>query len=116
MWTLNTIGVQASKLLQLMFIIHYYEEWLHLTMECEDEVSETMALFWTNFNEALQKVSGVPNLMFNPIGWMADEAGANWAGLREVFGSSVISRTISCQFHYMQGVNNHAQKLSSVTN
>ena len=47
-------------------------------MECEDEVSETMALFWTNFNEALQKVSGVPNLMFNPIGWMADEAGANW--------------------------------------
>ena len=57
------------------------------TMECEDEVSETMALFWTNFNEALQKVSGVPNLMFNPIGWMADEAGANWAGLREVFGS-----------------------------
>jgi len=24
------------------------------TMECENEVSEKMALFWTNFNEALQ--------------------------------------------------------------
>ena len=83
------------------------------TMECENEVSETIALFWTNFNELLQKVSGIPNLMFNPIGWMADEAGANWAGLRDVFGPSVISRTVSCQFHYMQSVNKHAQKLNS---
>jgi len=37
-----------------------------------------------------------------PCGWMADEAGANWAGLREVFGSSVISRAISCQFQCQQ--------------
>ena len=100
MWTLNTIGVQASKLLQLMFIIHYYEEWLHLPQW------NVRMKFQTYFGQTSMRscktVSGVQDLMFNPIGWMEDEAGTNWAGLREVFGSSVISRTISCQFQCQQ--------------
>ncbi len=83
------------------------------TMECEDEVTETMSLFWTLLNEVLRKVSNNSGTVFDPFGWMADEAGANWSGLNQVFGPSAISRTVSCQFHYMESVNRHAQKLNS---
>ena len=53
-------------------------------MECENETTETLIVkFWTLFNEVLQTV-------FNPYGWMADEAGANWAALSRVFGQDVL--------------------------
>ena len=72
------------------------------TIECEDETTRTLALFWKLLNEALPKVSCNPNQIFNPIGWMAYEAGANWAGLKKVFDPDVIKRTVGCQFHYRQ--------------
>ena len=44
---------------------------------------------------------------------MADEAGANWAALVNVFGADVLSDTVGCQFHFKQSVNRHANKLNS---
>ena len=83
------------------------------TMECEDETTDTLTQFWILFNEVLQKVSDDTTRRFNPFGWMADEAGANWAALAKVFGPEVLSRTIGCQFHFKQSVNRQANQLSS---
>ena len=82
-------------------------------MECEDETTDTLTQFWILFNEVLQKVSEDATKMFNPFGWMADEAGANWAALVNVFGQGVLSRTIGCQFHFKQSVNRHVNQLDS---
>ena len=66
-------------------------------MECEDETTTTLTNFC--FNEVLQELSG-DNKMFNPIRWMADEAGANWAAISYVFGKDAFNRTVGCQFHF----------------
>lgn len=62
------------------FSVHVYHSLLRkvitlATMECEDETTDTLTTFWTLFNEVLQKVSEDTKRMFNPFGWMADEAG-----------------------------------------
>lgn len=86
------------------FSVHVYHPLLRkvitlATMECEDETTDTFTKFWILLNEVLQKVSSDPKRIFNPFGWMADEAGANWAALAKVFGQDVLNRTIGCQFH-----------------
>ena len=64
-------------------------------------------------NEVLQKVSGDTEKKFNPFGWMADEAGANWSAIAKVFGQDALDHTVGCQFHFKQSVNRHANKLTS---
>ena len=100
------------------FSIHVYHPMLRrlitlATMECEDETTDTLTKFWVLFNEVLQKVSGNKMKTFNPIGWMADEAGSNWAAIVNVFGQNSFNRTVGCQFHFLKSVNRHANKLSS---
>ena len=100
------------------FSVHVYHPVLRrivtlATMECEDETTDTLATFWQLFNKVLQEVSGNPSKLFNPFGWMADEAGANWAALSRVFGQEDLNRTVGCQFHFKQSVNRHALQLNS---
>lgn len=80
------------------FSIHVYHPMLRkiitlATMECEGETTDTLSKFWMLFNEVLQKVSGDTNKKFNPFGWMADEAGANWSAITKVFGQNALERT-----------------------
>ena len=100
------------------FSIHVYHPLLRkvitlATMECEKETTKTFTTFWNLFNEALKKVSLDSKVVFNPFGWMGDEAGANWTALAVVFGEDAINRTLGCQFHFKQSVNRHANKLNS---
>ena len=43
-------------------------------MEAEKEDTTNIELFWTLFNEVLQKVSGHKEYKFNPLGWCTDMA------------------------------------------
>lgn len=80
-------------------------------MEAEKEDTENVALFWTLFNEVLQKVSGRDDAIFNPTGWCTDMAGANMAGICKVFGLNAKYRIKSCEFHFKDHRNKKAQKL-----
>jgi hypothetical protein len=83
------------------------------TMETESENKETITLFWTLFNEVLQKVSGNSSKIFNPLGWCTDMAGANMAGLINVFGEDCKQRIKSCEFHFKDHRNKMSKKLDS---
>ena len=80
-------------------------------MEAEQESSENIALFWSLFNEGLQKVTGDDKTVFNPQGWCTDMAGANMNGLQQVFGEDALSRIKSCEFHFKDSINKMARKL-----
>ena len=82
-------------------------------MECERETRENLVLFWTLFNEAMKEASKDDTKFFNPCGFICDEAGANWKSLEEVYGRNVLERTKGCEFHFMQSVHRHANKLTS---
>ena len=81
------------------------------TMECESEDSTTINLFWTLFNEVLQKENGETDYVFNPKGWCTDMAGANIEGLRRSFGPDAVERIKTCEFHFKDCRNKHARCL-----
>ena len=81
------------------------------TMEAESENHTNVRLFWDILNECLRKVSGKANYKFNPVGWCTDMAGANLAGLSEVFGETVTDRIKTCEFHFKDPRNKNARKL-----
>ena len=71
-------------------------------MEVKSEKTDTVAKFWELFNEALQKYTGIEGYKFNPKGWMVDEAGRNFKGLKKVYGEEIaLHRIISCQWHFL---------------
>ena len=57
-----------------------------VTMEAEAENQRNVSLFWNPFNECLRKLTRNSSCVFNPMGFCTDMAGANLAGLKEVFG------------------------------
>ena len=89
-----------SKQVALRQKLHYAWAWTDMvtgsltkntvSLECEDETTDTLTQFWILFNEVLQKVSEDISKRFNPFGWLADEAGANWAAIANVFGREVL--------------------------
>ena len=84
-------------------------------MEAESENHTNVRLFWDILNECLRKVSGKRNYKFNPVGWCTDMAGANLAGLSEVFGETVTDRMKTCEFHFKDHGNKNARKLDPVS-
>ena len=62
--------------------------------------------------QVLQGVSGDRNYIFNPTGWVLDEAGAEWNAIRIVFGEHVMAKVVSCEFHFKQSVGCKSVKLS----
>lgn len=69
-------------------------------MECETESTETIVIFWSLLNEVLEKFTGKKAYKFNPIGWVVDEHGGNWASIRTVYGNESVSKAVSCEFHF----------------
>ena len=75
------------------------------TMEVKGETSKSVAKFWEIWNELLASVKGEPGYKFNPTQFVTDEAGANFNGLKAVYGEQVLNRVITCQFHFIQCLN-----------
>ncbi len=82
-------------------------------METEAEDSSCISLFWNIFQEALRKEIPGSNVIFNPIGFCTDMAGANLVGIKEVFGDEALERVKTCEFHYKQNVNKKARLLDT---
>ena len=80
------------------------------TMECEGENSENIKLFYTILDEALKSIYG-GETKFNPVGIMSDEAGAFWKASYH-FPKEIRDNSVSCEFHFKQSVNRHADVLS----
>ena len=81
------------------------------TMEATAEDTTNVVLFWTLFNEVLQKVTRDELYKFRPIGWCTDMAGANLAGICTVFGSEAQQQIKTCEFHFKDHRNKKAQRL-----
>ncbi len=56
-------------------------------MECEDQKTETVALFFNLFNEMLRDYTGHLDYKLNSA-WMLDWAGALWQEIIIVFGDA----------------------------
>ena len=73
-------------------------------MEVKSENTQALKKFFTLFNEVLSKVSNKPGYKFNPCTFMCDEAGANFNGLECMYGRHVLTKTITCQFHFYENM------------
>jgi len=80
-------------------------------MEATAEDTSNIKLFWTLFNEVLQKVKRDQNFKFRPIGWCSDMAGPNMAAISAVFGKEAIQYIKTCEFHFKDHRNRKARKL-----
>ena len=81
-------------------------------MECEGETAESYTKFFYLINECMAKVA--PGKGFDPIaGYMADEAGGLQVGLVRVYGSSVLEKLKTCEFHFLQCANRQRARLHS---
>ena len=65
-------------------------------MEAQKEDSENVTLFWTLLDKVIKKVSGCDDVVFNPTGWCSDMAGANLAGICQVYGEMAKYHIKSC--------------------
>ncbi len=79
--------------------------------DTEEEDTKTQVLFWNSLNEVMVQ-EGYPTTDF--AGFMADEAGANWAAIRLVFNdgpdNEMVGRERSCLFHWEQSLQKHNKK------
>ncbi|CAB4015064.1 Hypothetical predicted protein [Paramuricea clavata] len=66
----------------------------------------------TEDTEAMD-VSGDKTYVFNPAGWVLDEAGAEWNAIKIVFGEDAMAKVVSCEFHYKQSVGRKSGKLDN---
>ena len=80
-------------------------------MEVKGETSEMVALFWKTFAHVVSNVKG-HSYLFNPRGFLVDEAGCNFNGIKEVFGENGLSKACSCQFHFGLCLDNLLKKIS----
>lgn len=77
------------------------------TIEVEKECAEAVEIFFNLWNEVLQKEKNDPQYVFNPAGFSIDEASALRQGLIAVYGEQVVSKIVSCRFHFSQSANIH---------
>ena len=82
-------------------------------MHALEESADTIEFFWKTWNEVLKKISNDPKTIFRPKGYLMDEHGGNWEGLKRVAGEDELKLCVSCEFHFKDSVNKHANKLTS---
>ncbi|XP_066916243.1 uncharacterized protein [Clytia hemisphaerica] len=83
------------------------------TMEADSEHTDNWVIFWTLFNEVVEKKNGTK---FAPIGWCVDEAGGLWKGIEIVYGKEAVKgKTVSCEKHYPWSVDRFTKSLRNVT-
>ena len=81
-------------------------------MEMRSEKTEDVSIFFTLFNEILEKVTGKNSYKFNPRCFVCD-GGANFTGQKEVCGEEFVKdRVYGCQWHFTNDVQNKSAKIS----
>ena len=77
-------------------------------METKKEDTQAITLFFSKFNEMLRWIMQKSEYNFNPKNLMMDEAGANFAGVKNVLGQKFVDdKCITCQWHFMRNMNEH---------
>lgn len=75
------------------------------------EDTKAQVKFWEMLNVVMQK-HGLESVQFR--GFMADEAGANWAAVRRIYGSGddvpMEGRERSCLFHFKDSLKKHTDQ------
>ena len=59
---------------------------LLVTMDVKSEYTRKITKLWNLFNRMLDEVSGKEGYKFNPKAFLVEEAGVNFAGIREEYG------------------------------
>ena len=59
------------------------------------ESADTIELFRKTWNEVLKKISNDPKTIFRPKGYMMDEHGGNWEGLKRMAGEDELKLCMS---------------------
>ena len=80
------------------------------TMECLQENSRHIELFWRLFNRAVKEANKIQKI-FGSNGWVTGMAGSNFVGLEKLYGEGVTSKIKGCEFHYKDSVNKKARSL-----
>ena len=81
-------------------------------MEIKKEDTLSITIFFRKFNEMLQWIMQKSDYMFNPKNIMMDEAGANFAGVRNVFGQQFVDeKCITCQWHFLTNMHEHKNEI-----
>ena len=73
------------------------------TMETETEGTENCIKLWTLLNNMINIHNDLFSI-FNPKGWVCDEAGGLWCSIKQVYGDDAVKRTVSCEFYYKLSV------------
>ena len=77
-------------------------------MEMKKEDTEAITIFFSRFNDMLRRITQKPDYNFNPKNLMMDEAGANFAGVKNVLGQKFVDdKCITCQWHFMRNMQEH---------
>ena len=77
-------------------------------METRKEDTQAITMFFSKFNEMLRRITRKSDYNFNPKNIMMDEAGANFAGVKNVLGQKFVDdKCITCQWHFMRNMNEH---------
>ena len=84
------------------------------SMEVRSESAENIATFFKLWNRVLIVVGDKEDTyFFNPRKIMVDNSGANYAGVRIVFGLEyMIDKMLSCQWHFMHNMEILAQSIT----
>ena len=75
-------------------------------MEVRGETQENIGTFWQLWNRVLRIVGNKPiEYVFNPAHIMVDNAGANYCGVRLIFGIEYMAeKVIACQWHFLHNM------------
>ena len=79
-------------------------------MECLQENSRHVELFWRLINGVFKEVNKTEKI-FEPNGWVTDMVGSNFVGLEKLYGEGVTNKIKGCEFHYKDSVNKKARSL-----
>ena len=81
-------------------------------MDLRTENSKDIALFFTLFNEMLQKVTGKPDYKFNPCYFLCGEGGAKHKAIKIVYREDFCKeRLVGCQWHFRSNADKKSKKL-----
>ena len=85
------------------------------SMYMRTESTVTIAKFFELWNRALGELKGQEDYKFNPRTFVCDEAGANFAALRQVYGEELVlqKRIVTCQLHFLMSARRHKTSLGT---
>ena len=79
--------------------------------QCTENMKD-ITIFFMLFNEVLAKVSGKEGYKFNPRAFICDEGGANFTGLKEVYGKDFVKNHVfGCQWHFLSDAEKKARNI-----